>query len=149
LNFSELWQECDNLGAEIVFWPSAYGGGMPLNAYAMLYHYYVVPVGAGNIIDITGWEMKMEKPRDNQFIATLDLDRTFIHYNFNGKKVKKLLEEHKGEVVREQKYDMESWHLLKSIKPGVRVRDLCKQHEIETLRFQCNYTGEQIIIERI
>jgi hypothetical protein len=144
LNFSELWQECDNLGAEIVFWPSAYGGGMPLNAYAMLYHYYVVPVGAGNIIDITGWEMKMEKPRDNQFIATLDLDRTFIHYNFNGKKVKKLLEEHKGEVVREQKYDMESWHLLKSIKPGVRVRDLCKQHEIETLREYQHRSRKQI-----
>jgi hypothetical protein len=54
INFPELWQQADSLGAEIVFWPSAYGGGIPLNAYAMLHHYYVVPVGAGNLIDITG-----------------------------------------------------------------------------------------------
>ena len=47
LNFPELWQQCDALGAEIVFWPSAYAGGSPLNAFATLYHYYVVPVGDG------------------------------------------------------------------------------------------------------
>ena len=29
---------------------------------------------------------------------------------------------------------MESWYLLRSIKPGVRVRDLCKEYQIETLR---------------
>ena len=134
LNFAELWQECDNLGAEIVFWPSAYGGGMPLNAFAMLYHYYVVPVGAGNIIDITGKEMETEKPRDRQFVAVLDLDRTLIHTNFTKKKLKKLMEEHKGEVVQEHFYGMESWYLLKSTRPGVRVRDLCRQYGIETLR---------------
>ncbi len=54
LNYAELWQRCDDLDADIVFWPSAYGGGSPLNAYATLYHYYIVPVGAGNIMDITG-----------------------------------------------------------------------------------------------
>ncbi|MHC4478389.1 MAG: carbon-nitrogen hydrolase family protein [Planctomycetota bacterium] len=134
LNFPELWQQCDDLGAEIVFWPSAYGGGMPLNAFAMLYHYYVVPVGAGNIIDITGKQMETEKPLDKQFVATLDLDRTLIHTNFTKKKLKKMLTEHKGEVVQEHFYKMESWYLLKSTKPGVRVRDLCKKYEIETLR---------------
>ncbi|MHC4645127.1 MAG: carbon-nitrogen hydrolase family protein [Planctomycetota bacterium] len=134
LNFPELWQQCDDLGAEIVFWPSAYGGGMPLNAFAMLYHYYVVPVGAGNIVDITGKEMETEKPLDKQFVATLDLDRTLIHTNFTSKKVKKMLAKHKGEVVQEHFYNMESWYLLKSTKPGVRVRDLCRQHGIETLR---------------
>jgi hypothetical protein len=134
LNFPELWQGCDNLGAEIVFWPSAYGGGMPLNAFAMLYHYYVVPVGAGNIIDITGRQLETEKPRDKQFIATVDLERTLIHTNFTKKKLKKMLTELKGEVVQEHFYNMESWYLLKSTKPGLRVRDLCRQYEIETLR---------------
>ena len=54
LNYPELWRQCDALDVDIVFWPSAYGGGSPLNAYAILYHYYIVPVGAGNIIDVTG-----------------------------------------------------------------------------------------------
>jgi len=145
LNFAELWQECDNLGAEIVFWPSAYGGGSPLNAFAMLYHYYVVPVGAGNIIDATGKTIEnVEKPMPRQFVATLDLDRTFIHENFNGEKVNRLLKEHKDEVVVEQRLGMEQWWLLKAVKPGIRVRDLCRQYRIETLHEYQHRSRKQI-----
>jgi hypothetical protein len=64
----------------------------------------------------------------------LDLDRTFVHTNFNRDKVKTLLEEHADEVEQERFFPMESWYLLRAIKPGVRVRDLCKHYEIETLR---------------
>ena len=102
LNFAELWHEADVKNADIVFWPSAYGGGMPLNAFAMLYHYYIVPVGWGNIIDITGENMKdVSSPKENLFIATLDIDRTFVHDNFTGEKVAKLLEDYKDQVVIE------------------------------------------------
>lgn len=145
LNFAELWHEAELLDADIVFWPSAYGGGNPLNAYAMLHHYYVVPVGAGNIIDVTGETIEnVQKPRPQQSIATLDLDRTFIHTNFNTQKVAKLLEEHKDEVELEQYYEMESWYLLRAVKPGVRVRDLCRKHEIETLREYRHRSRRQI-----
>lgn len=145
INFAELWQECDAKDVEIVFWPSAYGGGMPMNAYAMLYHYYVVPVGAGNIIDITGKTLtQVAKPRDKQFIATLDLDRTFIHSNFNSAKVARLLKGHKGKVVTERWYGMESWWLLKAVAPGVRVRDLCRKYKIETLRQYQHRSRKQI-----
>lgn len=145
LNFPELWQQADQLNVDIVFWPSAYEGGSPLNAFAMLYHYYVVPVGGGNIIDITGKDLTdLEKPKPGQFIATLDLDRTFVHSNFTGEKVAKLLREHVGEVQQERFYDKESWYLLRSLKPGLRVRDLCKQYQIETLRQYQQRSREQI-----
>ena len=135
LNFAELWHQADLLEVDVVFWPSAYGGGSPLNAYATAYHYYVVPVGEGNVIDSTGKTLEqVEKPRPQQFIATLDLDRTFVHTNFNTEKVKRLLQEHAGEVEQEHFFSMESWHLLRAVKPGVRVRELCKQYGIETLR---------------
>jgi hypothetical protein len=39
---------------------------------------------------------------------------------------------------------MESWIVLKSLKPGVRVRDLLKQYEIETLREYRQRSREQI-----
>jgi len=45
VNFAELWHQADLLNVDVVFWPSAYGGGSPLNAYATAYNYYVVPVG--------------------------------------------------------------------------------------------------------
>jgi beta-ureidopropionase len=145
LNFPELWQQADALDADIVFWPSAYTGGSPLNAVATLYHYYVVPVGAGNIIDVTGQTIeKMEKPRPDQFIATLDLDRTFVHLDFTKDKVEKLLREHKDEVEQEKESGSKAWYLLRSIKPGVRVRDLCAQYKIETLRQYQHRSREQI-----
>ena len=91
-NFDEVWQEAERKEAEIVFWPSAYGGGMVLNGYAMIHNYYVVAVGDGNMIDILGQTIeKVDQPRPGQFVATLDLDRTLIHTNFNEAKVAKLL----------------------------------------------------------
>jgi predicted amidohydrolase len=149
-NFDEVWQQAERKGAEIVFWPSAYGGGMPLNGYAMIHNYYVVAVGRGNIIDLLGRTIDtVEKPRPQQLIATLDLDRTLIHRDFNTGKVTRLLKEHQGEVVQEQFLDMESWYVLRSLKPGVRVRDLCKQYRIETLREYRHRSREQINDARV
>ena len=134
INFPELWQCADDLGAEIVFWPSAYGGGIPLNAFAELYHYYIVPVGAGNIIDVTGKEMVCQNPREQHFIATLDLDRVFIHDNYTQEKVQKMLMDYKGKVEIEQRYNMEAWTLIRSVDSTVSVRQLCQKYQIETLR---------------
>ena len=138
LNFPELWAECDAKDVDIVFWPSAYGGGSPLNAYAILYHYYIVPVGAGNIIDITGKAVTdVQKPLARQFIATVDLDRAFAHHDFNRQRVEKMLKEHKGQITVERNLsddDLAPWWLFKAVKPGVRVRELMKEHKIETLR---------------
>ena len=145
LNFAELWHRAELLDVDVVFWPSAYGGGNPLAAYAMLHHYYIVPVGEGNLIDKTGKTLdEVATPRPGQFIATFDLDRTFVHTNFNTAKVEKLLDEHKEDVEQEHFYRMESWYLLRSIRPGVRVRELCKQYGIETLRQYRHRSRKQI-----
>jgi hypothetical protein len=148
LNYPELWQRCDDLDADIVFWPSAYGGGSPLNAYAILYHYYIVPVGAGNIMDMMGKPCEpVEKPLPKQFIATLDLDRSLAHYDFNQDKVQKMLKEHEGEIVVERKLsdeDLAPWWLFQAAKPGVRTRDLLQEHKIETLREYQHRSRKQI-----
>jgi len=148
LNFPELWHECDAKDVDIVFWPSAYGGGSPLNAFATLYHYYIVPVGAGNIIDITGKPIEnIDTPQPKQFIATLDLDRTFVHHDFNRKRVEKMLEEHKDEIVVERNLsqeDLAPWWLFKAVKPGVRVRELLEEYKIESLRAYQHRSRKQI-----
>jgi beta-ureidopropionase len=148
LNYPELWQKCDDLNADIVFWPSAYGGGSPLNAFATLYHYYVVPVGAGNIMDITGKPIEpVEKPLPKQFIATLDLDRSFAHYDFNRQKVEKMLQEHPGEIEVERQLseeDLAPWWLFRATRPGTHTRDLLKEYQIETLREYQHRSRRQI-----
>lgn len=144
-NFDEVWQQAERQGAEIVVWAGGYGGGLPLNGYAMIHNYYVVSAGWGNMIDILGKTIDdVEKPRPEQFVATIDLDRTLIHKDFNKEKVARLLEEHQGEVGQEQPLDMEGWYLLRSLKPGIRVRDLCRQYQIETLREYRHRSREQI-----
>lgn len=144
-NFDEVWQEAERKGAEIVFWPSAYGGGSVLNGYAMIHNYAVVAVGEGNMIDILGRTIEQVlRPRVPQSIATIDLDRTLIHTNFNEQKVAKLLAEHQGEVEQERFFPSESWYLLRATKPGVRVRDLCQQYQIEPLREYRHRSREQI-----
>ncbi len=112
----------------------------------MIHNYYVVAVGWGNMIDVFGRTIEpAEKPRANQFIATLDLDLTIAHTNFNETKVTQLLKEHQGEVERVPgNYEMESWFVLRAVKPGVRVRDLCKQYKIETLREYRQRSRQQI-----
>ncbi len=144
-NFDEVWQEAERKGAEVVLWPSAYGGGMPLNGYAMIHNYYVVAVGQGNMIDVFGKTIRdVEQPRAQQFIATLDLDITIVHHDFTGEKIGRLLREHKGEVEKLPMGDMEGWYVLRAVKPGVQVRPLCKKYEIETLREYRQRSRQQI-----
>jgi hypothetical protein len=147
LNFAELWHQAELQGVEMVLWPSAYAGGSPLNAYAALHQYCVVGVGAGSLIDVTGRTLEgpeVQKPLPGLFIATFDLDRTFVHTNFNEAKVQKLLKEHKGEVELEKSYEQEAWYLLRATKPGVRVRELLKQYQIESLREYRHRSRRQI-----
>lgn len=146
-NFDELWQEAERKGAEMVLWPSAYGGGMPLNGYAMIHNYCIVPVGFGNMIDCFGRPAQpVEKPCEHLLITSFDLDVTIVHGDFNGQKVAKLLREHPGEVekVPDAAVTGEGWYVLRAVKPGVQVRELCKQYQIETLREYRHRSREQI-----
>jgi type 1 glutamine amidotransferase len=145
-NFDEVWQQAERKGAEMILWPSAYGGGLPLNGYAMIHNYYVVAVGRGNMIDSLGRTIAPEeRPLPQQFISTLDLDVTPIHKDFNAERIGKLLAEQKGKIeLLPDVGDMEGWYVLRAVAPGVRVRDLCKQYGIETLREYRHRSRDQI-----
>jgi hypothetical protein len=54
---------------------------MPIRGYASLYHYNIVPVGWGDITDITGQVAQglTAVVPQKLYMATLDLDRTYTH----------------------------------------------------------------------
>ena len=86
---------------DIVFWPSAYGGGMPIRGYAKLFHYNIVPAGWGDITDTRGLiadGQKQEAP--GIFTAVIDNDKTWFHANFNGA-LNKMMSDHKDDLVFE------------------------------------------------
>jgi len=149
LNYPELWREASDNGVEIVFWPSAYGGGFPLRGYAGIHAYYVVSVGNGEFFDMTGEIIPPSAtPRQRVHIATLDLDRTLVHKDYNREKVAALLEEHAGKITLEQDWDPEGWYMLRAVEAGVRVRDLCRRNDIETLQEYRLRSREQINARR-
>jgi hypothetical protein len=101
MNFMDTWRELYAQHTDIVFWPSAYGGGMPMRGFAKLYHFNVVPAGWGDITDTTGQVAKgQSQEAPGIFTATLDLDKTWFHQNFNSN-ITKLLADHKGDVIVE------------------------------------------------
>jgi len=84
MNFDDTWHQLYAANVDLVFWPSAYGGGMPIRGYAQVYHYNIVPVGWGDITDITGQVaqgLHAVVPK-KMYMATLDLDRTYTHDDF-------------------------------------------------------------------
>lgn len=149
INFPELWTQAERNGTEILFWPSAFGGGFPLRGYAGIHAYYVVSVGDGDFIDMTGEDIVPEaRPLDHLFLATLDLDRTLVHKDYTREKVAELVSAYPEAIVLERDWHPEGWFMLRAVKPGVRVRDLCRRHDIETLREYRRRSREQIDIRR-
>jgi predicted amidohydrolase len=156
MNFDDTWHQLYAANVDIVFWPSAYGGGMPIRGYAQVYHYNIVPVGWGDITDITGQVaqgLHAVVPK-KMYMATLDLDRTYTHDDFIGTKVEQLVRDNNetiefisvpehcavdgqcsqsADLVRES-----GFYLLgrteKGYEQGVSVRALLKENNIETLR---------------
>ena len=52
--FQEAWFSAYAQDVDVMLWPSAYGGGMNMRAYAAQFGLRIVPTGIGDITDITG-----------------------------------------------------------------------------------------------
>ena len=63
--------------------------------------------------------------------GTIDLDRTFVHWDYNAAKVKQLLIDHPEVVVE---IPGPPFYLLRSTDATTSVRALCKHYKIETNR---------------
>jgi predicted amidohydrolase len=137
-NFPEVWQQLDDLGAELVLWPSAYSAGQHLQAYALTHHYYIVTAtytGDCQVYDVTGQRILDETSEPvNISRITLDLDRGIYHENFNIDKRDKLLKEHASQVGQETFLKREQWFVLKAKESGISARDLAHQYGLEELR---------------
>jgi len=86
IGFPEGWQRLSEKGAKIVFWPSAYNGGFPLQVYAYLHHYYVVSSvqsEKSRIIDPLGVILAETDRHTNVIYRDINLDFVVSHYDFN------------------------------------------------------------------
>jgi predicted amidohydrolase len=86
IQFAEGWAALAEQGARIIFWPSAYNGGFPLQAYAWQHHTYVISAvntEKSRIIDPCGCILAETDSLLNVLVRDINLDYAVCHYDFN------------------------------------------------------------------
>ena len=135
LEWKDGWERLHEKGAEIVFFCSAYPGGVTLKTKAWQNKYCVVSstmTGPARICDITGEEVaKTGKWERYWAVAPVNLEKTFIDSWPYFKKFKEINAKY-GRKVKITSFDEEEWSVIESRSPDVKVADILKEFDLKT-----------------
>lgn len=132
--FPETWQALADLGVRLVFWPSAYNGGFPLQAYAYLHHYYVVSSvrsERSQIIDPCGRILAQTDPLANVTWHDINLDYAVCHHDFNYSVPDRILQRHPGRV-EVRSYRDDAHFLVQPTDDGLTIAQLQEEFGFES-----------------
>ena len=149
IEWPEGWTKLKEKGAEMVFWPSAFGGGRKINHMAWINQYPVISStrkGATRICDVTG-DTVAESGLYSRWgvCAPVNLEKVIIHswpyaYRFPEIHAKY------GDRVRTYTLHEEEISVLESRSPDIRVADIMKEFEI--ISYEENKRRSQIEQEK-
>jgi beta-ureidopropionase len=135
LEWDDGWKKLREKGAEIVFFCSAYSGGMAVNTRAWQNKYCVVSstlAGAAKICDISGTEIaKTGRWQRNWVIAPINLEKVFLHSWPFYKRFKEINAKY-GQKVKITNYDDEEWSIIESLSPDIKVADIIREFDLKT-----------------
>jgi predicted amidohydrolase len=132
--FPETWAVLARKGAKAVFWPSAYHGGFPLQAYAYLHHYYVITsvhTDESRVIDPCGRVVVNTDPYIDFAVRDLNLDFVVAHYDFNYAIPDRLLDAYPGRV-RITSYPDDGHFLVEPTDPTITTAQLQAEFGFES-----------------
>lgn len=127
------WAHLKEMGAEIVFWPSAYDGGFPLRARAWDHHYYVVSAvqsRTARIINISGKVLAATGARSGVITTRIDLEKRYFHTDFNASQIPAIKAKY-GRNVKIELFDEEGGMTLESHQADLSVADLMTEFDLE------------------
>ncbi len=133
IQWPAAWAALGEMGAEIVFWPSAYDGGFPLQARAWDHHYYVVSAVKSTyarIIDITGEILMRTGGRAAVIGMQIDLGKKYFHTDFNASQIPAIKEKYGRDVTIRLCHE-EGGMTVESNRPGLTVEDLMAEFDLE------------------
>ncbi len=134
IQFPHGWAELARQGARIVFWPSAYNGGFPLQAYAWQHHYYVISASAhtrSRIIDPCGTVLEESSGLVNFLCRDINLDYAVCHSDFNYSIPDRILQTYPGRVLIRDHPDTGHF-LIELLDPTLSMARLQEEFGFET-----------------
>lgn len=135
LEWNDGWEKLKEKGAEIVFFCSAYSGGMAINTRAWQNKYCVVSStlnGTAKICDVSGDEIAKTGLWDKYWaIAPINLEKAFLHTWPYIQKFKDIYAKY-GRKVKITNFDEEEWSIIESLSPDVKVADILEEFELKT-----------------
>ncbi len=134
IGFPEGWQQLSEKGAKMVFWPSAYNGGFPLQVYAYLQHYYVVSSvrsDKSRIIDPLGVILAETDSHVNTIYRDINLDFVVSHYDFNYSIPERIMKAYPGRVEIRSHLD-DAHFLVEPVDQNLKTRQLQREFGFES-----------------
>jgi beta-ureidopropionase len=135
INWDDGWSMYRKQGVRIMFWPSAFDGGIMVNAKAWQHHYVVATSTNQNnakLCDIGG-ETLAQTGIWNKYLycAPVNLEKVFLHLYpavFRFPEIQKKY----GRKIRIAYYHEEQWAVIESLSPDLRVADVLKEFDLMT-----------------
>jgi len=97
LNFRDIMTGLKKNGAEIIFFCSAYRGGLQVRAWAFELGCYIVTAimsDLGQIVDLTGRQLVESYFHNPVIVHNINLNRRLLHMDYNWEKMDKMLEKY-------------------------------------------------------
>ena len=101
LNFRDIMTGLKKNGAEIIFFCSAYRGGLQVRAWAFELGCYLVTAimsDLGQIVDLTGRQLVESYSHNPVIVHDINLNRRLLHMDYNWEKMDEMLEKYGSEL---------------------------------------------------
>ena len=134
VNWYENWTRLRHKGAEIVFWPSAFGGGMMLNSLAWMNKYYIVSATSEHptkIINPLGEDIAETGRAANWIGAPINLDVAVVQSVQHIHKFDKITQKY-GRRFRFRILHVEALALIEGLSADISVPQVLKEFGIPT-----------------
>lgn len=129
------WSSLKKQGAEFLFWPSAYSGGIMINTKARAHKYIVASSTRKNtakLCDVTGEELaKTGIWQKHFYCAPVNRNRAFLHLWPYVRRFDEIRAKY-GRKVSIEIFHEEEWAIIESHSPEVLVKDILTEFELKT-----------------
>jgi predicted amidohydrolase len=123
------WKRLAEKKAEIVVWPSAFGGGRQIKMAAAMNRLVIATStrkGTSQICDVTGEAIATTSRWNPWTVATVNLEKTVVHTWPIMKVFPKMFAKY-GDKIRIRTFAEEEWSIVESRSPEVRLSDIAKE----------------------